>query len=313
MKVPKSSICTGQECRYFGRSLADLIHFKVPKSHKLTGIESVADVQAEDHKRLASVQRALNDMKPGVRKLRTAKLAKKLSMPDTPATLASSRYYRDTRLTILPHLWKLTDETSHGSVRTVTILIKGWQYHPEELRHVKPKRLLERFRADLYRCGINEVDGFAFFALHGEYDEETDLFDIHIHGITVGEMDQVFERLSSRPKYRSYKIEKDGLKRRVHGVVRSDKPLTNMPAPLTYVMQSWWPARETYIKDGKVLRRRIRKRIPDVPHLHWLLWMDRWNISDMTLRMGMRMSKKRGLYTVKRRTRTDDESRLKGR
>lgn len=299
----KASNRTGQK----GQRLDYLMNFKIPKTYTLTaatGIESVVRAEKEDHKRLLSIIRALKNLPPGLQRQRATKLDRKLSEEATPKTLASSRHYRDLRVSIIPHIWKLVNETLLGPVRTVTILVKGWQFSPEELHLVDPNQLLEVFRADLNRCCIKDVGGFAFFALHGEYNEVTSLFDIHIHGIVSGNMTPVFDRLRKRPKYRSYQDEQEGVKQRIHRVVVTDKPLTNLPAPITYVMQSWWPAKETYIKDGKTLRRRSRKRIPDFPHLLWLLWMDCWDISDLTLMMGMRVSKNRGLYVLEKRTRT---------
>ena len=72
----------------------------------------------------------------------------------------------------------------------------------------------------------------------------------------------------------------------------SKKPLFNLPEPLTYVVQSSYPHRPTFVdKDGELRRGTRKRRIPEPYHTQWLLWMDRWSIDDMLLLSGLRVTR----------------------
>jgi len=69
-------------------------------------------------------------------------------------------------------------------------------------------------------------------------------------------------------------------------------PLTNMPAPATYVMQSYWPSRAYFLDaDGKERRVRRKRAIPEPYHSKLLLWMDRWEPKDLALLIGLRVTR----------------------
>lgn len=230
-------------------------------------------------------------------------LAERLDEHATPVTCASSRYMRERRRVVIGHLWRLFAQAAGLTCGTVTVMVRGWQFEPRELHRVDPRRLLEQFRADLNRCGLSKTDGFAFFGLHGEYNSLTGKFDLHIHGVYAGGIGDVLQALRKRPKYRPVVIEHEGARKKVNRVKVSTRPMENMPYPITYVLQSWWPRRDTFIDGEKgKMKRSSRKRIPHSPHARWLLWMDRWTVSDLTLMVRMRVTKK-GLVRAEKRTR----------
>ncbi|WP_439469157.1 hypothetical protein [Blastomonas fulva] len=278
---------------------------KAPKpSGRSRGFETATYAENEDYIRSCVLRRVAKTLSKGRDRSSMEKLAADLDGNAIPATPASSRHMRERRNAVIGHGWRVMDAVPTMPRGTVTVMVRGWQFDPDDLHLVDPRKLLEPFRADLNRCGLSKADGFAFFGLHGEYNSLTGMFDLHIHGFFVGGVGAVVDRLRKRPKYRPVVIEHEGARKKVNRVKVSTRPMDNMPYPITYVLQSWWPRRDTFVAGGKVKRSKARKRIPDFPHAMWLLWIDRWMVSDLTLMVRMRVTKQ-GLVHVERRTRTN--------
>jgi hypothetical protein len=111
----------------------------------------------------------------------------------------------------------------------------------------------------------------------------------------------VVDSLRTLPNYRSTRTLPNGewspVFRRVW--IRR-KPLFNLPDPLAYLVQSFWPSRPVYISDdGKRRRVREKRRIPEPYHSQVLLWLDQWRLVDLTLMIGLRVTKS-GLIRTKR-------------
>jgi hypothetical protein len=83
----------------------------------------------------------------------------------------------------------------------------------------------------------------------------------------------------------------DGRDRASQPIVITRKPLTNVPAVLSYVLRGWWPLRETYLDDQGVRRALslIRMQIPEPAHSEYLAWLDRWGIDDLTRMVRLRV------------------------
>ena len=129
------------------------------------------------------------------------------------------------------------------------------------------------------------------------------VYRLHIHGACSLEMVPVLDRLRKMRKYKSVRTLPDGgwdpVYRRVW--VRR-KPLNNMPDPITYLMQAFWPSRPIYI-DAAGKRRRVREKraIRDPYHSMMLLWLDRWKLKDLTLLVGLRVTRTGLIPTRERR------------
>jgi len=278
---------------------------KAPKPNsKKRGFETVTNAQNEDRIRSCVLRRVAKTLSKGRDRSSMEKLAADLDGNAVPETCASYRHMRARRNAVIGHLWRVMDAVPTMPRGTVTVMVRGWEIQPDDLHLIDPRRLLEQFRADLNRCGLARADGFAFFGLHGEYNSLTGKFDLHLHGVHVGGIGDVLGAMRKRPKYQPAIIECQGARKKVNRVKVSMRPMENMPYPITYALQSWWPRRDTFVAGGKVKRSKARKRIPDFPHAMWLLWMDRWTVSNLTLMVGMRVTKK-GLVHVERRTRTN--------
>ena len=106
-------------------------------------------------------------------------------------------------------------------------------------------------------------------------------------------MVEVIDRLRKLPNYKTQKYLKDGTLSPVYRRIKmTRKPLTNLPRPITYLLQSYWPQRALFISDDGARRRARRKRrIAEPQHSQVLLWLDKWNIRDLTLMVGLRVTK----------------------
>lgn len=214
------------------------------------------------------------------------------AVTERPATIASARYMRKLRKRLVGELCRL-HERYHGTPRTFTLLPRDLKFTAEQLMQIKPPQLLAAIRAALRRAGAATAKtGFLVLGLHGEYDPLTGFYHLHFHGYADGDMLRAVDRLRLQRRFRRQSLGPGRGKDRP--VVIAREPLTNLPAPLTYIVQSWWPSRPR--GDGIDDDRRgspKRRRIPQPDHSEWLLWLDQWRIQDMVLMMRLRVIKGR--------------------
>jgi hypothetical protein len=215
-------------------------------------------------------------------------------------TLACHLYMRWLRICIAGHLWKLMRTTRRHT--TATIILRSWEFSPDALWDVDPRKLLTAFRTDLYRAGIRNVDGWLFAYLHGEFDPIAKVYRLHLHIALTKSMVPVLDRIRAVGNYKSTRLLPDGSPSPVfRRVWIRRKPLINMPEPVTYVVQSFWPARPIHIDEqGRRSRLRQKGAIREPYHSQVLLWLDRWKVEDLTLMVGLRVTKA-GLIRTRRR------------
>lgn len=208
------------------------------------------------------------------------------------ASLASSLNMRMWREVLIGNLWPLVEDDDLAPAVRADLLPTGMWVSASELMIANPQAMMRRLRSDCDRTGIAQAKGYLFAGLHAEFDIRREGYDFHYHIIAGGEKAEAIENLRSMPKYSALRTEpcEKGLPNRPR-VRKSRIPLYNMPDPLTYVLQSSYPHRPTKIHaDGTVTRSKFRYRIPEAYHTQWLLWMDRWTISDMLLLVGLNVT-----------------------
>lgn len=213
-------------------------------------------------------------------------------------SLADPRWMRRVRNRLGGCLWHLVNRYG-GPVCTVTLVPRGWAFTPDELQQVDPTMLLNSLRTDLLRCVPNSGKGWAIIFLHGEYQTAQGTYALHVHGVAGGAMVKAVDALRKRKKYRSRRNKGQDSTQRVK---RSQKPLTNLPQPLTYLLKSYWPGKwKGYVSGvGKERRSRDHGRIPEPYHSQYLLWLDRWELKDITLLIGVRVGKRGFVLTAKK-------------
>ena len=215
-------------------------------------------------------------------------------------TLACHLFMRWVRICLAGRLWKRMRITRRFT--TATVIPRTWEIAADQLDHVDPRRLLEAFRTDLYRAGVKAIDGWLFAYLHGEFDPIAKVYRLHLHIALTKSMAPVLDRIRTMGNYKSMRLLPDGSPSPVfRRVWIRRKPLVNMPEPVTYVVQSFWPARPIHI-DGNGKRSRLRQKgaVREPYHSQVLLWLDRWKVEDLTLMVGLRVTKA-GLIRTRRK------------
>jgi len=209
-------------------------------------------------------------------------------------TMASSLYMRKMRSLVIGNLWPLVENLRLAPARTATLLPTGMWVPASDLDRVDPNRLMHRLRRDCQRVGIDKASGYLIAVLHAEFDVRREGYDFHYHLVAGGEKAWLLERLRCLKKYSAPRSEpwEQGMPDRPRVWV-SSKPLNNLPDPLTYILKSYYPHRPTKLVDGgpEIQRSEAGWRIPEPFHTQWLLWMNRWTISDHILLIGLRPSK----------------------
>ncbi len=251
---------------------------------------------AEDLERVSGLEEAIrlfSDMidVPAAEDLIT-RLQRGADTGDPVETLASQLYMRGPQHSFIGDAWRLHDEVGPDHFSTLDLRPKGFLMTPEELMAFKPERLLNPVRMDFLRCGAAKAKGGLYMALHGQFNRAVGMFDLHAHGFVTHEMKNVADEVRKLRKYAEPHVPRGvGLKQPPARVILSRKPLINPAYRLSYIRQDWWPDRIDGVIDDVEIKRGVkRRRIPEPYHSMSLLWLDRWSLSDMTLKMGLRMT-----------------------
>ena len=284
-----------------GRGIDDLGKtFDRYRVDRFPSFESLEDSQSEDSSRerclLRSLRRGLIDPTLAMPLILDLQEAEAEGVP--AESLASSVYMRQLRISVCGNIWELLDsiEASHFNryARAFTIVPKSWEFKASELANVDPTALIKSLRTALYDQGAKDELGWLIAIIHGEFDPIAKVYRLHVHGLAFGGMVQAIDRLRRLPNYQSRSKDTDGRPNSVYRrVVVNRMPLTNLPQPITYLVQSFWPSRAVIISDdGTRIRQRDKGRIPEPYHSEVLLWLNRWRLTDLTLMIGLRVDRK---------------------
>ena len=263
--------------------------------------ETVAEAAAEDDLRIQSLLKAAH--KPGISQNGATDLASRIgNQVGNRGTLASAAFMRVVRIIVIGALWKLVRAMGSHNVLTFTIIPRSWEFPADQLDSVDPRILLERFRQKVIRAKKKSKGGWLFAAVHGEYEPTRGVYQLHLHGLANPIMITALDALRKKGDFKKVVIKRQS----VHLRVRiSRQPLTNLPDPLTYTLQSYWPSRQAFLRgEADQTRQRKKRRIKEPHHAEVLLWLDRWRLNDVTLLMGLRVTKK-GLKITNSKTNTN--------
>ena len=275
------------------------------KNASLSGFETLGDCHAEDRARAKGLRKAAkkhpDKVNVGVVLPLAAKLEEAGKGGKVPKSLASSTYMRSQRIIVVGALWRLIRKAKGKKARAFTIIPRTWEFTPEELDEVDPTRLLASLCAALYGQGAAKAKGWIIAFIHGEFDPIGGVYRLHVHGYAFGEMVAVIDRLRTLPNYKTKYRLKDGSLNPVYRRIQvKRKHPTNLLRQITYCVQSFWPAKAIVISDdGSRTRARTKQRIAEPYHSQVLLWLDKWSIADLTLMIGLRVTKD-GLIQTKR-------------
>jgi len=204
-------------------------------------------------------------------------------------TLASKLFFRDQRLRWTGAMWELAEDENLQPAMVATLRPNGMWVPHDELMNNSPRSLMRRLESDLFRAGITKLKGWLLAGLHAEFDVNRKGWDFHYHLAGGGEKGQHVDDLRDVRRFKLGRVQRHeiGLPESARIVCRRE-PLYNLPDPLTYVMQSHYPHRPTTAgEDDTLSRGEVRRRIPEPYHTMWLLWMNRWSLSDLIICVGM--------------------------
>ena len=251
--------------------------------------ETKAKAKAEDAIRRRSIRRLLKRtyrIHSPVSEKRLRRLRRRIKRSASPA---SSRYMRKHRIRIAGHLWLLIAD--HPELASAfTLIPRSWEVKGGHLHDADPTVFLEQLRQALIREGASTGGGWLFASIHGEHEPNEDIFRLHVHGIAVGAMRTAVDRLRKRANFRSNRKgdQADKVRQRVR---MTRKPLCDLPEPLTYTVQSFWPERAIFRNDeGDWERQKKKRRIEEPRHSEVLHWLDLWSARQTCLLMGIRVT-----------------------
>jgi hypothetical protein len=224
-------------------------------------LETLKESMAEDRLREKGLRLAAKKYPEQIDAAAAEALAKKLEAAGNggkvPQTTASSVYMRGHRIKIAGALWQLIEEGEHCDANVFTVIPRTAEVSSKYLLELHPHHIINRFISALYNKGAGKSKGWTFAGLHGEYDPIGGVYRPHFHGLAVDELIKVVSKLRELPNYATKRYLADGSLNPVYRRVKVGRmPLTNLPTPVTYLLQSYWPSRPVIIKDGKRIRSR---------------------------------------------------------
>ncbi len=245
------------------------------------GFETKTDARLEDRRRRKRLARATKSAHRLIDQRALRSLLDRLLTAEQPnakpaPTLASHRYTRDQRIRFTGALLKLVEKYPANQLRTFTLLPAGWEIPAADLNETDPKKLLARLRSTLVRLGASQANGFLIAVLHGEFEPGEKVYRLHVHGLAGGEMIAVVDKLRWRAGYRRRKDV-------YYPVVLQE--LRNRPNQLSYLFKSYWHSKRIgpVGSEGKRKRDNKGKRLSEPYHSQKLLWLDRFDLGDLTL------------------------------
>ncbi|MCW1383927.1 hypothetical protein OLX02_13975 [Novosphingobium sp. KCTC 2891] len=265
----------------------------------LSDFETLKDAQEEDDFRSEDLDETTEDIfdgDPPYDEAMSSYLWGAAQGDEVRATLASATYMRELRINISGAIWRLIEESEGSKVAAFTIIPPAWEYSEDiifDSDNIRGEVLLKNLRFTLDSLGAAQAKGWIIAFIHGEHEPVSGVFRLHVHGFACGEMIDVVDRLRQTSTYKASRWKSDGalnpVYRRVH-ITR--KPLTDLPRAVTYALQSYWPARALLIsEDGKRIRARRKTRIKEPYHSYALAYLHLHRIEDLTLMMGLRVTK----------------------
>jgi len=233
---------------------------------------------------------------------------------ETPKSCASSRYMRSVRRNLTGALCKLMSKRSWENISFFTIAPRDWVIPAEDLHLVNPAKYLENLRHMFNRQGATKTSGWMIVGFDGEFDDRKQVWVLHVHGLATGGMIDVVDAVRKLPRYRSSRKSPNSnemLKGAKQKVRRTRKRIKNNARIASYILKSFWPRRDTFENpfQGEDRQRR-KRRLPEPQHTQFLLWMERWTPVDLTLMMGLRVTRS-GLRVTNMKTNTNENSKGK--
>lgn len=191
-------------------------------------------------------------------------------------TPASSSFMRELRVRILGSLLELIDKKQRLRIETFNAIHPSCCFPAHRMMDVDARQKKNQFRTQLIRAGVTNAPGFLFGSLHGEFEPSSREFQLHFHGVCAGEKVKAFQNLRNKQGY----LRTENIFR---PIVTTE--LKDIPRQISYCLQSFWPEKFRTPNGPRVRRkRRIRQPYESL----YLLWLDKWKLSDILVLNGIR-------------------------
>jgi hypothetical protein len=272
-------------------SIQNLLAIEHPDQHEQPEITSAHQEAAENAKRLDSMTAAA--LYPTINSLpvrsefrsKIGILAEQIDpemrgfeeMPVFHQSLASSCYLTDKAFRIGAAAEEMIGE-KRAEYSIVSVSSREWRFSPEQLENVSLVEIVDEVENAFKWLGINRNSGSLLASIHGYFDPLCRQFALSIFGLVDQPMAQTIERLRGFPNF-------DG---RAHGgdqiIIR---PLSDYARPLSTLVQTDWPAKISYLKNGKLQFIKFDGLISDPYLAPSLAWRDRWDLESSTVMIGL--------------------------
>ena len=257
--------------------------------------ETKAQAKVEDRKRRKALKRLASRPKSkrsGLKKRDLLSVARNIR---DKGAASSSRYMREHRHRIINAVYELAGGSGEDLI-FITLIPFGFRYSGGKLRNAEAAKLLERIRQVLLRYGAGDRKGWLIGFLDGEFEPESKVFVLHFHALATKNYAEVLSRARKGKLFRS---QREACDQRVRSPIRINKNLTNLPRLTGYLAKSFWPERfRTVTPTGSSIHERRKRRIGEPFHSEYLLWLDRYQIQDLCLTLGLSVSQDGSLSTT---------------
>jgi hypothetical protein len=160
-------------------------------------------------------------------------------------------------------------------LKLITLVHEDWIVPKSEILRFSPKTLVDRVRHQFLRAGV--TGAIVVGAVHGEFDQQGQFWQPHLHLIAKGMSRESMRRLRQKHYRRSA------------GIYRSMvvQPLRNPVRQISYLLKSYWPMKARYVgTDGR--KHSTFQRIPEPHHSAYLVMLDEFNLLALVLLVGVR-------------------------
>ena len=191
------------------------------------------------------------------------------------ANLADPVFMRSVRNCLCSHIFQAFAERAPSDPASFyTFIPQELQLTAEELKFFNVSKAWASLLADLGREGLADLSGWSVIGLHGEFNQQTQLFHIHFHALVVGSQAAAFEGLRTRSN------EAGGAGVPVYRPILRQSA-ENPARQICYCFQGYWPSKVGQDPVGEDNGRGRRRRIPEPAHAAWVQWMAQRGVKDL--------------------------------
>lgn len=190
-------------------------------------------------------------------------------------TLASSLFMRELRAEVIGALLDAVTDTPDDDLRVVTVVNQNWCIDAADLDNVTARTIKGQFRTHLERAGVLALPGMLVGFLHGEFEQNSQTFQLHFHLLTTTQKSHaLLDGLRGRWGYEKTLTGAVPIKR---------QRVKDRREQFSYLLKAYWPQRDIFMIDGIIRRRRNATRIPIPHHNHYLAWINRQKFAEIQL------------------------------